>query len=52
PYKWLVVWTVKGKDFVCVEPWTARANALNSKDGLVHIGPRERRKSFIAITAL
>lgn len=52
PYKWLVVWTLKGKDFVCVEPWTARANALNSKEGLVHIGPRERRKSFVAITAL
>lgn len=52
PYKWLVVWTQKGKDFVCVEPWTARANALNTGDGLVHVGPRESRKSFIAITAL
>ena len=52
PYKWLVVWTLKGKDFVCVEPWTARANALNTGDGLVHVGPRESMKSFIAITAL
>ncbi|MEO7920324.1 MAG: galactose mutarotase, partial [Thermoanaerobaculia bacterium] len=25
-----VVWTVAGKDYVCVEPWTAPGNALNS----------------------
>ncbi len=52
PYKWLVIWSLQGKDFVCVEPWTARANALNSGEGLVHVGPRESRKSFIAVTAL
>jgi galactose mutarotase-like enzyme len=26
----LVVWTLRGKDFVCVEPWMAAANALNT----------------------
>jgi galactose mutarotase-like enzyme len=30
PDRVLVVWTERGRDFVCVEPWTARANALNS----------------------
>ena len=29
PDRVLVVWTERGRDFVCVEPWTARANALN-----------------------
>jgi galactose mutarotase-like enzyme len=29
PDRVLVVWTERGKDFVCLEPWTARANALN-----------------------
>ena len=29
PDRVLVVWTERGKDFVCVEPWTARANAFN-----------------------
>jgi len=28
-HKRWVVWTLAGRDFVCVEPWTARANALN-----------------------
>ena len=26
----LVFWTVKGKDYVCLEPWSAPRNALNS----------------------
>ena len=30
PDRVLVVWTERGRDFVCVEPWTARANALNT----------------------
>jgi galactose mutarotase-like enzyme len=29
PDRVLVVWTERGRDFVCVEPWTARANAFN-----------------------
>jgi galactose mutarotase-like enzyme len=29
PDRVLVVWTERGRDFVCVEPWTARANALH-----------------------
>jgi len=27
-----VVWTLAGKDYVCLEPWTAPRNALNSPD--------------------
>ena len=52
PFSQLVVWTQKGKDFVCVEPWTAAPDALNTGEGLVHIGPRETRKTWFAITAL
>jgi galactose mutarotase-like enzyme len=29
PDRVLVVWTERGRDFVCVEPWAARGNALN-----------------------
>lgn len=52
PYHLLVVWTLRGKDFVCVEPWTARGNALNTGEGLIHIAPGERRSSFFAIAAV
>jgi galactose mutarotase-like enzyme len=34
-----VVWTLQGKDFVCVEPWTSPANALNSGEGLLEVAP-------------
>jgi galactose mutarotase-like enzyme len=52
PFSTLVVWTQKGKDFLCVEPWTAAPGALSSGEGLPHVGPRETRKSFFAITAM
>lgn len=29
-FKHWVVWTLKGRDFVCLEPWTAAPNALNT----------------------
>ena len=29
-----VVWTLKGKDFVCLEPWSCFADALNTGVGL------------------
>lgn len=42
-FKTLVVWTVKGKDYVCVEPWTAPAGALAKNDGLISVAPGEQR---------
>ncbi|MFY1830461.1 aldose epimerase [Myxococcus fulvus] len=41
-FKVMVVWTLKGKDFVCVEPWTAAAGALATGEGLLHVQPDER----------
>lgn len=52
PLRHLVVWTLAGEDFVCVEPWSAPPNALQSGDGLGHIGPREMRRSFFAVTSM
>jgi galactose mutarotase-like enzyme len=34
-----VVWTLAGKDFVCVEPWTCPGNALNSRERLIVLEP-------------
>ena len=36
-----VVWTLAGKDFVCLEPWTAAANALNTGEKLLTLAPGE-----------
>ncbi|HET8938125.1 MAG TPA: galactose mutarotase [Polyangiales bacterium] len=45
-----VVWTLAQRDFVCVEPWTARANALNSGDGLLTVEPGETRSLSVELT--
>lgn len=39
PYSILVFWTVKGKDFYCLEPWTAARNAMNTGDRLLQVEP-------------
>ncbi len=44
-----VVWTLRGKDFVCVEPWTCPGNALNSGDRLIVLAPGEARELRLAI---
>ncbi len=36
-YRRWVVWTLAGRDFVCLEPWTAPANALNTGQDLLWI---------------
>lgn len=38
-----VVWTLEHRDFVCVEPWTARGNALSSGLDLLTVEPGEAR---------
>jgi galactose mutarotase-like enzyme len=38
-----VVWTLAGRDFVCLEPWTARGNALNSGHNVLTVEPAETR---------
>lgn len=50
-FKHWVVWTVAGKDFVCVEPWTAPAGALNSGGGLLWLEPGETRRLWLEISA-
>lgn len=45
-----VVWTLAGKDFVCVEPWTAPADALNTGEGLLWVAPGETRRLQLRIS--
>ena len=37
----LVFWTVKGKDFICVEPWSAPRYAINTGEELNYLEPGE-----------
>ncbi|WP_246120390.1 aldose epimerase [Cohnella terricola] len=40
-FRYVVLWTVEDKPFVCVEPWTALNEALNDKKGLLMVAPGE-----------
>jgi len=44
-----VVWTVAGKDFVCVEPWTCPGDALNTGEGIIEVAPGEERTLWVEI---
>jgi galactose mutarotase-like enzyme len=42
-----VVWTLAGKDFVCVEPWTAPGDALNTGERLITLAPGESKSLWV-----
>lgn len=48
-FKRWVVWTLAGKAFVCLEPWTSPGNALNSGDELVSLAPGQVHESWMEI---
>ncbi len=47
-----VVWTLEGKDFVCVEPWTCPGNALNTGDRLMTLAKGETRTLWVEYEAV
>lgn len=47
-----VVWTLPGRDFVCVEPWTAPADALNTGEGLIELPPGGARDLWFEMELL
>lgn len=44
-----VVWTLRGRDFVCLEPWTCPGNALNTGERLIVLSPGESRSMRLEI---
>ena len=44
-----VVWTLAGKDFVCLEPWTGPADGLNTGAGLLEVAPGAARELWTEI---
>lgn len=46
-YTKLVFWTVQGKDYYCLEPWTAPRNALNSGENLLVISPQQTLETTV-----
>lgn len=48
-YGTLVFWTLKGKDFYCIEPWSAPRNALNTGEDLVMLPPGETLRTWVSM---
>ncbi len=48
---WLVFWTVKGKDFYCLEPWSATRNSLNTGENLTVLAPGSSCNAIMRLTA-
>jgi galactose mutarotase-like enzyme len=46
-YTHWVVWTLRGKDFVCLEPWTCPGNALNTGDRLIELAAGASRSLWV-----
>lgn len=44
-----VVWTLPGQPFVCLEPWTAPFDALNTGEGLLHVPPGGAHEGFVTL---
>jgi galactose mutarotase-like enzyme len=48
-YSKLVFWTVKGKNYYCLEPWTAPRNALNTGENLLIIEPQQTLETTVRL---
>jgi galactose mutarotase-like enzyme len=48
-YTKLVFWTVKGKDYYCLEPWTAPRNALNTGEDLLILEPGQTLETTVCM---
>ncbi|BFM39331.1 aldose epimerase [Synechocystis sp. LKSZ1] len=45
----LVFWTLKDKDYICLEPWSAPRNALNTGEQLTHLAPHSTLEAWVEI---
>ncbi len=49
-YSTVVFWTLKGQDYVCLEPWTAPRNSLNTGVGLIYIDPETTLHTWVEMS--
>ncbi|MEM8777804.1 MAG: aldose epimerase [Cyanobacteria bacterium P01_G01_bin.49] len=49
-YSTFVFWTVKGKDYVCLEPWSAPRNAITTGEQLTQLEPGATCEAMVDMT--
>lgn len=50
-YSTVVFWTLKDKDYYCLEPWSAPRNAMNTGKHLIYLRPGETAQTLVRLTA-
>jgi len=50
-FSMLVFWTLKGKEFYCLEPWSAPRNSLNTGEKLTVLEPGTSYKASVRLSA-
>ncbi|MBW4518002.1 MAG: aldose epimerase [Timaviella obliquedivisa GSE-PSE-MK23-08B] len=48
-YANLVFWTIKGKDYYCLEPWSAPRNAMNTGEDLTVLEPGSTAETWVKL---
>ncbi len=48
-YSTIVFWTLKDKDYVCLEPWSAPRNAISTGENLIELQPRATCEAMVEI---
>ena len=49
-YKYIIVWTLEGKDFICMEPCMGSTNSLNTGKNVNTIRPNNNLSTEIKIS--
>lgn len=50
-FKYMVMWTMEEKEFICLEPWMAPPDSMNSKRNIQKIRPGESIKVWIKVSS-
>ncbi len=46
-FSYIVIWSLPGKPFVCVEPWMGNNNSMNSGENLKYLNPGEQMRTMV-----
>lgn len=49
-FKYVVIWSLIGKDFICLEPWMAKPDSMNTGKDVQILKPDENLKATFSIS--
>ncbi|MCI3927122.1 aldose epimerase [Paenibacillus sp. TRM 82003] len=50
-FRYVMLWSEAGRDFICVEPWMAKTGELHRGDELRYVPPGETLRAFLTIAS-